>query len=255
MTATADSLRTYQAIWQFNADLDWPELLAGIAQYASAPPGTAHSGMVATLAGTALATGAVRGHVLGPLVELAARDLAVLEREAATGLVGWSWMPLIDQLGVFAAMGAHGADALLPRAAGCLPSIRTARTDDPVVYYWNRGLAALALDLPAIYRPMGGMDLRSRLAFNAGARFELNLQGLLAHLAAAVEQQVGQPACEPAWHQVLANYPVLFRAHMLNAESLVWIAAILHHRVVGRALATAADYARDSVAAVVAAGG
>lgn len=248
-----DTLATSQRVWRFKYELDWPELLDRVEDLVRAPPGTTYDEFVEIVEAVAIVTGSRHGTDLAPLVPFLDRDLAMLEQKAAAGQLGWSRMPLVDEVGVFVAMGAPGTEQMPARAATCLPSIGTSRNDDHVYCHWNRGLAALALGVPAIYRPISGHEMHARLRFVPGARFELNIQGLLGHLAAAVEQRAALADCEPAWHDLLLNFRVLQRANMLSSASLVWIAWILHHCLAGQPIASTADYLQASVAGVVSA--
>lgn len=247
---TEDSLARQRRAWQFNADLDWADVLGDVARVAQAPAGQAFGALERVAAGTAAIVGSVRGGELAPFVPLLARDLAVLEREAAARQVSWSWMGLVGQLAVAAAMGAPGATPLWERVASCLPSIRTERQERPADH-WNRGLAALALDLPILYRPIVGLQPNVPLRFLPGARFEFNVQGFIAHLAGAVEERAAAADCEAAWHELLNNVPVLLRAGSLNNESLVLAAIVLHQRIAAQPLTGAADYLRDSIDAAL----
>lgn len=247
--STEDALATSVRIWEMTYETDWPELLDAAARLAGTSPGTAFDAYLEVCEATAIVTGSRHAADLAPLVPLLDRDLGELERVAAAGQVSWAMQPIVDLVGAFAAMGAPGADALVPRAARCLPSIRTSRDDDHVMHHWNRGLAALALDVPAIYRPISGHELRAPVAFVPGVRFQLNVQGFLAHLAGAVEQRAPLAACEPAWRDLLANFRVLHRANLLSSSSLIWAAWILHHRIAGGTVAGVADYLHASVMA------
>lgn len=246
-----DTLAISRRLWTFNHEQDLPALLDRAAEVIASPAGQAHVWFEGAAAGTAAITGSARGADLAPLVPALASDLAHLEGEAAAGQVSWAWMELVDQVAVLAAMGAPGAEALMRRVPACLPSITTGRNIDIVHYHWDRGLAALFLDLPAMYRPISGHDVKDPLRFTPRVRVGFNMQALLAHLAGAVEQRAALADCEAAWHETLANFRILDRAQMLATPSLVWIAAILHHRVAGRPLATSADYLRDSVNAIL----
>lgn len=246
---TRDTLKQRLRGWQFDNDVRRQEQLS---RPLTGMPGSVYEGFIEMTEGTAIVSGGNCAAELAPLVPYLVRDFDVLEGAARGQPVSWVWMALCDQIATFAAMGVPGSDALLPRVKACLPSIQTSRNDERVYPHWNRGFAALALDVRFLYRPISGHEVNEPLRFVPGATFELNVQGFLGHLAAGVEQHAALADCEPAWHQLLANFPILERAYSLDSASLVWIAIILHHRIAGQPLATSADYLRDSVARVIA---
>lgn len=248
---SSDFLTKRFRAWQFNFNVQWPELLTREKHW---PAGNEYMAYERKVEGTAIVTGSEHGAELARLVPFLDADLGVLEGEAAAGQVSAAWMGLVDQIGVFAAMGAPGIEPLLTRAAQCLPSIHTSRDDDLVYYHWNRGLASLVFGLP-FYRPISGYDIGDTLHFVPGATFELNVQGFLGHLAGAVEQGADIEDCEPAWYELLARFPILESVKLLASSSLVWSAIVMHHRIAKQPLATSANYLQASVARVIAAQG
>lgn len=153
---------------------------------------------------------------------------------------------------------------LVPKSWGAmrawLSRVRVSRDDDRVYYYWTTGFAALAIDDRGTYAKICGFtgevpqkpdpsypkEPRGRFSFRPGLTFQCDVQGLLLYLAGAVEQRATFKDVEPAWEDLLWNYPVLRASRSLDPAALLWIARIVFHKVGGCRLGAVAQRLHDS---------
>ena len=112
-----------------------------------------------------------------------------------------------------------------------LARMELSRDDPHMDNVWSTGFAALALDEQPTYRRIAAGV--ARMPFTAGETFGFNVQGLLGHVAAAVENRERLTAVTPAWEELLRNYHLLRDASSVRAGTLLWIARVVHHRIAG----------------------
>jgi hypothetical protein len=143
--------------------------------------------------------------------------------------------------------GLHVPKATVATLVGWLPRVAAKRDDEMAFYYWSIGFAALAVDDRATYRRFAAADRTSALPFKAGETFGFNLQGLLHHLAAAVEHRASLATVQPAWDELLAHFDTHWEAHSLKEGTLLWVARIVHDRIGGHELGSVAVRLRDAI--------
>jgi hypothetical protein len=123
-----------------------------------------------------------------------------------------------------------------------LPRIAVSRDDERTASYWSVGYAALAL---------GDQATVARFAparpFTAGATFEFNQQGLLAHLAAAVASRAKLADVMPAWQDLLASFGPLRQSNSADGGTLLWIARCVFHLVGGAPVETVTRRLHDEL--------
>lgn len=127
-----------------------------------------------------------------------------------------------------------------------LPRLAVSRDDVRAEDYWDAAFAALALDEPTTYRRAAALDRQPPPVFRPGETFAFNLQGLLAHLALAVETRATLDAVLPAWEDLLHGYYPLREAHSVDAATLLWAGRTVFHRIGGRPLGEVARAVHDS---------
>lgn len=105
-----------------------------------------------------------------------------------------------------------------------------------------RGFMAIALDEPRVYRGIIAHAGEPTLPFTAGETTGPNVQGLLTHLAGAVEHGAPPEAVLPAVGDLTDHYIHLQQAKLVDSSALFWSGFVVHHRLGGRPLATFADW-------------
>jgi hypothetical protein len=130
-----------------------------------------------------------------------------------------------------------------------LSEIQTSKDEEPFDWHWDRGFASLALDRKKLYRALAGVGPDDPLKVEPGKKFGGNLQGLLRHLAAAVEQRAGFAAIEPAWRDLVANLRRHEQSGQIGRATPFWIARIVHHRIGGAPLGEVAGWLHEQIAA------
>lgn len=133
-----------------------------------------------------------------------------------------------------------------------LVSVETSPRMEYPYRHWNRALVAIALDEPRVWRPIAGLLPHDPLPFEPGATFEFNLQGVVRHLAAAVQERRPAEEVLPAWHDLVRSYPYLERAALAELDTLLWAARIVFHHLGGQPLGTVAEVLREAIQAAVA---
>lgn len=125
--------------------------------------------------------------------------------------------------------------------------IRTYRHDENVSPHWNKGFAALALDVKKLYRTHAGAEPDEPLSMTPSARFGGNLQGLLRHLAGAVETGATFATVEPAWRDFVVNLNRHEETRQIDRATPFWIARVVHHRIGGAPLGTVAQWLHEQI--------
>jgi len=128
-----------------------------------------------------------------------------------------------------------------------LSEVRTYRDDEDVSPHWNKAFAALALGRKGLYRAMAGVDPTESVTLSRDRRFGGNVQGLLRHLAAAVEQGSGAAAVEVGWRDFLDMLVAHDDARSIDLATPFWVARIVHHQIGGSPLGSVAQWLHDEL--------
>jgi hypothetical protein len=136
-----------------------------------------------------------------------------------------------------------------PAITEWLREIRTSKDEEVTERHWERAFAVLALDVRPLYRALGGADPAESLKLTPSRAFGGDLQGLIRHLGAAVENNAGFVAVEPAWRDLVTNFRRQEQARQLQRSALFWIGRIVHHRIAGAPLGTVAQWVHEQGAA------
>ncbi|MBK6534080.1 MAG: hypothetical protein IPF99_32265 [Deltaproteobacteria bacterium] len=169
-------------------------------------------------------------------------DVAGTAAEAAHCTVSFVHLRTIDLLGAIASVGVEVPPSTFEHARAILAAILTRRQDEYPAYHFMRGFMAIGLDEPRVYRGIIAHAGEPSLPFTAGETFGPNMQGLLTHLAGAVEHGAPPEAVLPAFHDLLGDYIHLQEAKLVGSGALFWFGFVLHHRLGRRPLATFADW-------------
>ena len=121
-------------------------------------------------------------------------------------------------------------------------------------WHWDRGLIALALDEPKTWRSIVGLLSGESLTFQPGATFQFNVQGLLRHLAAAIEHKADVADVLPAFHDLIRCAPLMWSStpEQANQYTCLWAARLVHHHIGGHPLGTVGQFFYDAVQAAAA---
>ena len=159
----------------------------------------------------------------------------------------------VPHLGLLSMLNQLQCLGLGPRDAGAVAAVvdllwglDTAGTM-PVWRHHSRGLAAIALDLPGVYRPVCGYAPDQALPFTAGEVFGLHAQGLLTHLGGAVEVRATEASVLPAFWDAIENWVLLTGGDIFTTTDLMWLARIVHHTIGGAPLESVAEWLHDSL--------
>lgn len=133
-----------------------------------------------------------------------------------------------------------------PTMRAWLPRMEVSRDDESTADWWTAGFAAVALDEPLRFFKAAGLSLGRPNPFVAGATFQFNMQGLVRHLAAAIETGASFEDVRPAWEDLLHSYSYLRSARSIDEGVLLWIGRIVFHRIAGRPLGEVAQAIHDS---------
>lgn len=175
---------------------------------------------------------------VAPLAPVTTQAMDSIAREAERGSLTFVELAKIDLLGTLASLGIDMPARAFDDARTILSAVQTRRDVEHVYYHWARGLAAIALDWPQVYRGLLGSSGRDLPPFIPGATFAGNMHGLLTHLAAAVEARARAADVKPAWDELVAEYFPLQGASMVHAACLFWASWIIHHKLGGEPIAT-----------------
>jgi hypothetical protein len=238
--------------WQRLREQTWPRELAGLRAMAAAQPPRPRN-VVRSLGALLYNLVPLAGSELAADVEFLRPVAAAAVREAdketpAPARLPWTTLRVVDLVGALQAVG-HAIDAEVVRVVRAwLPRIDVNRDDpDTASRYWALGSAALALDVREVYYRIAGVNADGAMPYTAGQSFAANQQGLLRHLAGAVEAGASLPDVMPAWDSFLAAYPALREAQEADPAGLLWTARVIHHRIGGGDPAGAADFLHDSI--------
>lgn len=226
--------------WQGLHDWTWPRyeqaLVALPGEYARFGP-PALRGIDLKVIGELIVLGDRLAPLLVPIAELVVDAVSREARDGERGPLTFASLSTIDMLAACASLGAIVPIAAFDDARAVLSAVVTRRDDERVQDHWRRGLAAIALDWPQVYRGLIGQAGAPSLSFTPGERFHGNVHGFLTHLAGACEHRASPADVEPAWVDLLHNYQDLSSAHIVSTGCLFWAAWIIHARLGGRPIA------------------
>jgi hypothetical protein len=243
------SIGRFQKAWQRRVDVAYRELVDELPALIRDPDyrhvARAYSSTVVDA--SLVVPGRVRKEVaaLSDVVEK-----AVAEQQAAvkpTESLGLHVVSMFHLANALQCVGVHIAKATMDTIATWLPRVRVKRDDAEAEAYWSTGYAALALDARPTYRRFTGGDDSAELPFKAGETFGFNLQGLLRHFAAAVEQRQPASAVKPAWDELLENFDTHWDADSITEGTLLWMARIVYHRIGGHELGSVSKRLHDEI--------
>ena len=236
--------------WSYGATHDLSQTLMhldDLAKQGEHHPRHAVFGLAGTVAEAVLTRGSGARPALEPLVPLL---VAALEADADS-----QGQPLtVEELSHASLLNAFELCGVeLPENLGAgvrtwLPKVSTPKPPR-TSYLWNKGFAALAYRIPTVYRSIAGWPRSEAMPFVAKARLGHDVQGLLAHLAAAVEGGHARSEVDPAWQAFLAAYPALWQAGTVDTCSLLWVGRIVIHDIGGEPLASTGTRVRNALAA------
>ena len=99
----------------------------------------------------------------------------------------------------------------------------------------------------AFYRTLAGAEPTAPLTATPSEAFGGNLQGLLCHLAGAIESGAGEGAVEPAWRDFVANLRRHESSHQADRATPFWVARVVHHRIGGAPLGGVAQWLHEQI--------
>jgi hypothetical protein len=245
------SLAKLKAAWERRVERGWDDFVGELGELTqrgrTEPADDVVGGLATTVTPFAFAIPADFGRKAKPLVALVDQAVAELDGQTGEGRHGKHSIALLDLANVLSCSGLAVAAEAEGRIRRWLPRADVSRNDAQAFWYWTVGFAALALDDRPTYRRIAGHGKDEALPWDPGATFEFNVQGLLAHLAAAVERKVGLKDVAPAWENLLESFPALREADSLDPGALLWVARVVHHRIGGARLGQVAGHAHDDI--------
>jgi len=186
---------------------------------------------------------------LAPLVDKAIREEdATLPAEGKVSFSILTWLDLANEL---ECCGVRLAPESWSTMRRWIPRIDAKRDHERAHYYWTTAFAALTLDEASTYRRAAGVDAIGTIPFTPKQTFQFNMQGLLRHLAAAVEAKAPLADVLPAWDDLLQSYALMRDAASIDEGTLLWIARIVFVRIGGRPLAEVAHALHQSAWSLV----
>lgn len=243
------SLTQHFGGWQNRVRRSWSDTVKDLSRAAASPKTT-----YATLVGytnTLLAAAVVQpSEVERDLASLAPAIDRAVGRAAAEMLdhpIAPSVLEVLDLGNALECVGCSLAEATRDVFRDWLARIELTRDDPQMFHTWSAGLAALALDVRPTYRRVAARAGDGKLSFTAGEKIGFNLQALLGHLAAAVENHASLADVTPAWQELLSNYPTLYDGASVRPGTLLWAARVVHHRIGGAPLGEVARRLQDDI--------
>lgn len=188
-------------------------------------------------------------HIVAPAVENA------LSFEQHDRLIPSDLLDRIHTVCLYEIVGMDLSPEVLASFRPYLIRIRTdAHDPDYRSWHWDRGLIALALDEPKTWRSIAGLLPGESLTFQPGATFQFNVQGLLRHLAAAIEHKADVADVLPAFHDLIRCAPLMWSTtpEQANQDTCLWAARLVHHHIGGQPLGTVGQFFYDAVHAAAA---
>lgn len=136
------------------------------------------------------------------------------------------------------------------------PLILRVETDrhDLTSDHWTKGLLSLALNERRGWASVAGLDPTQDVPFIPRARFEFNVQGLIAHLGGAILSGATIDDVLPAWQQFIALADTLREVRQVDNQVILWVARVVFHHIGRQPLGTVGDRVFEEVNRLVAAG-
>jgi hypothetical protein len=184
---------------------------------------------------------------VAPLAAAVDRGAARSAAEMVGQRIRLSFLELLDLGNALECSGLTIADATRGIFRDWLARMELDRNDPNMDQVWSAGFAALALDERPTYRRVAARAGEATLPFTAREMFGFNLQALLAHLAAAVENRATLADVTPAWQELLGNYHLLYDTSSIRPGTLLWIARVVHHRIAGAPLGEVGQRLQDDI--------
>jgi len=236
--------------WHNRVAATWPDVVKELRR-AAASPKTGYATLVPYAAELLPAVVVHPDQVRGKLGTLAAAvDRAVARRAAEMPpdrAIPAAFLELLDVANALECVGCPLADASHETFRDWLARMELSRDDPQPFHLWSAGFAALALGERATYRRLAARAGEATLSFIAGQTYGFNLQALLGHLAAAVENRAPAAAVMPAWEELLRNYEALYDVASLRLGTVLWTARVVHHRIGGAPVGEVAQRLRDDL--------
>ncbi|MEM0947945.1 MAG: hypothetical protein AAGK37_11095 [Pseudomonadota bacterium] len=204
--------------------------------------------LLGALNGDAMAVGSAHRDVFQSLTSAVADHLQSLDRD--NQMVYAPWLSNMAVMNLLQIMGLEVDPDAVRHAADGLPYLATTRVEPPS-YDWSKGIAALALDRPIVYRNVAALPVDGAAAFDASVAPEYNAQGWLAQFAAAVEHGASAEEGHALWRQFLPYYLTLVDMGAITDYDLTWVARVVHDRIARQPLETVADWMAEDLRAAL----
>jgi hypothetical protein len=237
-------LETLANMWTKRVAREWGNFAEDLTTHAEEPPLV----LIRRLAGPTPTAAALTAP--DKLANVAGALAPIIDRAAAAQDVDEISIAVLELLDLANAVECVGGTLAPPTHAAFrtwLPRITIRRDDENEMWYWSVGFAALAFDDSATARRFAGVDIHASFGFKPGETFGFNLQGLLRHLAGALEVGADLEAIRPAWNECLDNFETQWTAHRVDGATLLWIARVVYARVGGAQVATVAKQIHNEV--------
>lgn len=249
------SLRQKLGGWQNWVSRSWPDVVKELTRAARSPR-TGYATLVPYAADLLPAAVVQPGEVQRELpMVVAAVDRAVARSfaEMVDRPISTAFLEMLDLGNALECAGCPLADATRDVFRDWLARMQLSRDHPDMFDVWSAGFAALALDERPTYRRVAARAGEVTLPFTPGEAFGFNVQALLGHLAAAVENRAPLADVTPAWHELLGNYGLLYDTGAIRLGTLLWMARVVHHRIAGAPIGEVAQRLQDDVRQVAAA--
>jgi hypothetical protein len=246
------SLADVIAGWERRVQRGWQELAGEIPEVVGrASSGSAYdavSGYITPLMAPVLVVPGEAARALSPLAPLVDRAAAEVDAQHSPAeRVAVHAVGLMNLGNALQSIGCDLGPGTIDRFRGWVSRLDAGRNDPQAYWYWSGGFAALALDERVTYRRYAGRGPKDALSFQPGQTFEFNLQGLMEHLAAAIEAGAKLDGVRPAWQDFLRQLDKLRAANTVDPGTVLWIARVVHHRIGGAPLGQVARRAHDDI--------
>lgn len=243
------SLTRHFGGWQNRLKREWPDVVKELKRVAASPK-TGHqtlAGYTSTLVLAAVVQPDDVQRQVAPLAATVDRVVAGVAKDMAGHTISTAFLELLDLGNALQCAGCALADATLDVFRDWLGRMQLTRDDPNMFEVWSAGFAALALDERDTYRTIAARAGEAKLAFTPGETFGFNMQALLGHLAAAVENDASLADVTPAWQELLGNYGTLYDGASVRPGMLLWAARVVHHRIAGAPIGEVALRLHDDI--------
>jgi hypothetical protein len=235
--------------WQNRVRRSWRDVVDEL-KSAAANPDTGYATLVPYAAELLPAAVVQPQDVHRELTTVAAavdRAVARSSVERGDGPIPMAVLEMMDVGNALECVGLALADATHAVFRDWLARMQITRDEPTMIDVWSAGFAALALDERPTYRRIAARAGETTLTLTEGATFGFNVQALLGHFAAAVENRAPAQAVAAAWDEMLANYDTLHQGGSARLGTLLWAARVVHHRIGGAPLREVAQRLQDDV--------